>query len=327
MLSMIDLCAGTGAFSLAFHDKVNIVFVNDIAEASKIIYDFQSASASEADKPHVHVPLTLKNLHDIEDKDIPHHDILTCGFACQPFSIAGAQKGFEDERSDIFWKILSILDYHKPSCVIMENVKNILTHNKGKSFDIIIKELTKRHYDVMYNILSTSEITGIPQHRERVYIIATAHALSNAHHDLDLDFDTVEKKPIKEFLETQPVADKYYYTPGASSVYPLLHKAVIKKDTVYQYRRVYVRCNKAGECPTLTANMGTGGHNVPIILDTKGIRKLTPRECFNLQGFPSTYILPSSLSDASLYKLAGNAVSYPIVRLIAERLIPYLSHM
>jgi DNA (cytosine-5)-methyltransferase 1 len=84
-----------------------------------------------------------------------------------------------------------------------------------------------------------------------------------------------------------------------------------------------VRENKSKECPTLTANMGTGGHNVPIILDTKGIRKLTPRECFNLQGFPASYKLPA-ISDTNLYKLAGNAVSVPVVKLIAEKLIPIL---
>jgi DNA (cytosine-5)-methyltransferase 1 len=132
-----------------------------------------------------------------------------------------------------------------------------------------------------------------------------------------LDFPKIEKRKISEFLEKE-VPAKYYYT-DKSSAWLLLKESVIKKDTIYQYRRVYVRENKSDECPTLTANMGTGGHNVPIILDDKGIRKLTPRECFNLQGFPESYKLPS-LSDCSLYKLAGNAVSVPVVKLIANRL-------
>ena len=96
-----------------------------------------------------------------------------------------------------------------------------------------------------------------------------------------------------------------------------------KKDTVYQYRRVYVRENKSNECPTLTANMGGGGHNVPLVLDEKGIRKLTPRECFSFQGFPLDYVLPE-ISDTNLYKLAGNAVSVPVVTLVAQRLVPLL---
>jgi len=100
----------------------------------------------------------------------------------------------------------------------------------------------------------------------------------------------------------------------------LIKQSVVKKDTVYQYRRTIVRENKSGECPTLTANMGSGGHNVPLILDDVGIRKLTPRECFRFQGFPESYQFPK-LSDANLYKLAGNAVSLPVVELIANRIV------
>jgi DNA (cytosine-5)-methyltransferase 1 len=137
----------------------------------------------------------------------------------------------------------------------------------------------------------------------------------------NLDFPEIEKKQISEFLESD-VPAKYYYN-DRSSTWKLMKTNVVKKDTIYQYRRVYVRENKSSECPTLTANMGTGGHNVPIILDNKGIRKLTPRECFNLQGFPQSYQLPV-LCDSNLYKLAGNAVSVPVVRLIANRIIPLL---
>jgi DNA (cytosine-5)-methyltransferase 1 len=115
---------------------------------------------------------------------------------------------------------------------------------------------------------------------------------------------------------------KYYYS-DKSSTWDVIKNGVVKNDTIYQYRRVYVRENKSSECPTLTANMGSGGHNVPLILDTKGIRKLTPRECFNLQGFPLSYKLPN-LSDSNLYKLAGNAISVPVVNLIANRIIPLL---
>jgi len=99
---------------------------------------------------------------------------------------------------------------------------------------------------------------------------------------------------------------------------------ITKTDTVYQYRRVYVRENKSNECPTLTANMGGGGHNVPLVKDARGIRKLTPRECFNFQGFPASYVMSAGMSDTNLYKLAGNAVSVPVVKLIANRLVPLL---
>ena len=162
-------------------------------------------------------------------------------------------------------------------------------------------------------------ITGIPHHRERIYIVCLKSKITFDR--FSLEFPIIEKKHISEFLETD-IPSKYYYT-DSSSTWNLIKNNVVKKDTVYQYRRVYVRENKSGECPTLTANMGSGGHNVPIIIDSIGVRKLTPRECFNFQGFPSSYKLPN-LSDSNLYKLAGNAVSVPVVKLIADRIIPLL---
>lgn len=309
-LKMIDLFAGTGAFSYAFEKtgKVECVFANDMVEWSKKIYD--------ANFSH---KLTLGNLNDIKVEDIPKHDILTGGFPCQPFSIAGNQEGFNDERSNVFWKILSIIDYHKPKCVILENVKNLLSHDEHKTFETIKTNLESRGYYIRFKVLNTAEITGIPQHRERIYIVCLKS--KSIFDRFNLDFPKIEKKNISEMLDTN-VPSKYYYT-DSSSAWNLLKSDVVKKNTIYQYRRVYVRENKSNECPTLTANMGSGGHNVPIILDDKGIRKLTPRECFNFQGFPSSYKLPV-MSDCNLYKLAGNAVSVPVVKLIANRLIPML---
>lgn len=306
-LRMIDLFAGTGAFSYAFQqtNNVNVVFANDMIEHSKKMYDLNF--------DHI---LTLKDLNIVSNESIPEHDILTGGFPCQPFSIAGKQEGFEDKRSNVFWKILSIIDHHNPGFVILENVKNLLSHDDNKTFETIKKNLEDRGYNLKYKVLNTAEITGIPQHRERIYIVGIKE--KEIYDKFTLDFPKIEKRKIDEFLETDEIPNKYYYTSG--SAFKLLEPAVKKKNTIYQYRRVYVRENKSSECPTLTANMGSGGHNVPIVLDEKGIRKLTPRECFNFQGFPTTYKLPD-LSDCHLYKLAGNAVSVPVVKLIADRLI------
>jgi len=313
-LRMIDLFAGTGAFTHAFQQtgKVNCVFANDMVEASKKAYD--------ANFGETHA-LTLGDLNDIKVETIPAHDILTGGFPCQPFSLAGKQEGFQDPRSNVFWKILEIIDYHKPSCVVLENVKNLVTHDDNKTFETIKKNLTDRDYHIKFKVLDTAKITGIPQHRERIYIICMKS--KDALDKFSLDFEVKPKAKISSMLETNQIPDKYYYT-SVSSTWPLVSESVTKKETIYQYRRVYVRENKSDECPTLTANMGSGGHNVPIILDDKGIRKLTPRECFNFQGFPQTYKLPG-LADSGLYKLAGNAVSVPVVKLIAERLVPLLS--
>jgi DNA (cytosine-5)-methyltransferase 1 len=310
-LRMIDLFAGTGAFTNAFQQtgKVSCVFANDMVEWSKRIYD----------ENYDH-KLTLQDLNTVKVEDIPPHDILTGGFPCQPFSIAGKQEGFDDARSNVFWKILEIIDRHQPRAVVLENVKNLVSHDDGKTFQTIKQNLTDRGYNIQTKILNTSDITGIPQHRERIYIVC----LKDKHvaDQFTLDFPKIDKGTVSSMLTTEPVPPKYYYT-DASTTWPLVSESVVKTDTIYQYRRVYVRENKSNECPTLTANMGGGGHNVPLIRDAHGIRKLTPRECFNFQGFPSSYCLPN-ISDTNLYKLAGNAVSVPVVRLIANRLIPLL---
>jgi DNA (cytosine-5)-methyltransferase 1 len=264
-------------------------------------------------------PFLLKDINTVKVEDIPAHDLLTGGPNCQPFSIAGKQEGFADKRSNVFWKIFEILDHHKPQCVILENVKNLVSHDEGKTFEIIKTNLVSRGYHIHYKVLDTAKLTGVPQHRERIYLVCfRSKEISDA---FTLDFPEIEKRPIASFLETS-VDPKYYYKEG-SSTWPLLSTNVTKTDTIYQYRRVYVRENKSKECPTLTANMGGGGHNVPIIKDATGIRKLTPRECFNLQGFPADYKLPT-LADSHLYKLAGNAVSVPVVKLIADRVMTLL---
>ncbi len=310
MLNLIDLFSGTGAFSYAFHqtNKVKTIFSNDILDSSFEIFNLNND-----------IKLVKKDLNDISNDDIPKTDILTAGFPCQPFSIAGMKKGFDDERSNVFWKILSIIKSNSPNIIILENVKNLKTHDNKKTFKVIIENLENLNYHIKYSIINTSKITGIPQNRERIYIIGFKDKMM--FDKFEFDFPNVDLQPISDFLEDN-IPDKYYYNE-TTVIYEELKKNVVKHistNSIYQYRRYYVRENKNSVCPTLTANMGTGGHNVPIILDDKGIRKLTPRECFNLQGFPKDYKLPS-LSSGKLYSLAGNAVSIPVIKLIADKLI------
>ena len=309
-LKFIDLFAGTGAFSLALekNDKFECVFTNDIIKSSKKIYELN----------HPNHKFTLEDLNKVNVDDVPTHNLLCGGFPCQPFSIAGVKKGFDDERSNVFWKIVEILKKHTPEIIILENVKNLKSHDKGNTYKIIIDQLEEIGYHIKTSILDTSKITSIPQHRERIYIVGFRD--KETYDKFNFDFVEKGKKPISDFLEKN-VNDKYYYT-DRFKVFEEVKKGVTKnisENVLYQWRRKYVRENKSNCCPTLTANMGSGGHNVPILKDDKGIRKLTPRECFNLQGFPSDYKLPN-LSDSALYKLAGNAVSVPVVDLIVDKL-------
>jgi DNA (cytosine-5)-methyltransferase 1 len=311
ILSYIDLCSGTGGFSLALHNviKSKCVFANDMIDESKLIHEINLKDDF----------FVLKDIHDIDVATIPKHQLLCAGFPCQPFSIAGEKKGFDDERSNVFWKILDIISFHKPEIIILENVKNLKGHDKGNTFNVIIDNLKKLGYFIKSEVLDTCKITDIPHHRERIYIICFLD--EKKFNNFDFNFEKKKNKKIEDFLD-DVVDDKYYYTEKLK-VFEEIEKNVkehVSGNNVYQYRRFYVRKNKNNCCPTLTANMGKGGHNVPIILDDKGIRKLTPRECFNLQGFPSNYVLPKSLSDSKLYSLAGNAISIPVVELIIKKI-------
>jgi DNA (cytosine-5)-methyltransferase 1 len=309
-LKMIDLCAGTGAFSIAFQttNMVNIVYANDIETTSKTIYD--------NNLDHI---LTLKNICDINVEEIPEHDILTAGFPCQPFSIAGKQKGFDDPRSNVFYKIIDIMKYHKPMYVILENVKNLISHEEGRTFKTIIDSIKNENYHIKFQVLNTCKITNIPQNRERIYIICIKDKIGID--NFNFTFPKNNKQTIISMLEdSNNINDKYYYRQN-SNIHNMVKNTVINRNSVYQFRRIYVRENKNNCCPTLTANMGTGGHNVPLVVDENGARKLTPRECFNFQGFTNDYNINIGLSDAKLYKLAGNAVSLPVVKLIADKII------
>jgi DNA (cytosine-5)-methyltransferase 1 len=335
ILRVVDLFAGTGAFSLAFRENgCAVVFANDMMESSKRIYEHNLGH-----------DLMLGDLNDIPIETIPSHDILTGGFPCQPFSIAGARLGFEDRRANVFFRLVEIIRYHRPQCILLENVKNIIQHDPfppdenetsdvlrrsshiakrfGRTITTITRLLEEEGYFLHLSILNTSKVTGIPQHRERMYLVGFRDR--RCFDSYDAVFDIVEKRPVSEFLD-RDVPSQYYYTQDRykKEIIDSVEAIVARDDTLYQYRRTMVRENKSMECPTLTANMGGGGHNVPLLRDTHGVRKLTPRECFRLQGFPESYRLSKALCDGAHYRLAGNAVSYPIVLSIANRIVQSL---
>lgn len=303
----VDLCAGTGTFSLALSsalkDNVKTVFVNDLLPESKKIYEL-----------NFDCKVTLGDINIIKDS-VPEHDILTAGFPCQPFSIAGKQEGFEDTRSGVFWSIIDIMKKHKPRIVILENVKNLKTHDGGNSFNIIIKAIQDANYGVHHDILNACDY-GSRQNRERLFIVCIRNDYTLKEYKVPLG-PTGPTGP--QAPDVPKVPSKYYYTSN-SAIYNKLVEAVTKENVYYQYRRHYVRENKSNLCPTLTHNMGTGGHNVPIIKEPNGIRKLTPRECFDLQGFPKSYKF-GDLSDTKLYSLAGNAICLNVLEVVVKTII------
>jgi DNA (cytosine-5)-methyltransferase 1 len=252
-------------------------------------------------------------------------DVLTAGFPCQPFSIAGYRKGLMDERGGaIFFQMMRIIKGLKPRVIFLENVKNLTTHDKGRTLKIIMEALIEAGYQSpKYAILNTCEYSQLPQNRERLFIVGFKYKKDQVR----FNFPEKEKKQktIKQLLETK-IPEKFYYDQLGSKIFPTLQKAITRVDTCYQWRRKYVRENKSNMCPTLTANMGTGGHNVPLILDKGRIRKLTPKECAKFQGFPKDFILPENMTNSDLYKQIGNSVSVPVVTRIAHNILEAISN-
>ncbi|NLV90222.1 MAG: DNA cytosine methyltransferase [Tenericutes bacterium] len=274
---------------------------------------------------HPNINLVVDDICNIKGKDIPAIDILTGGFPCQPFSIAGYRKGFEDERGNMFFQIMRIVNEleennNKPRIIFLENVKNLKTHDKGNTFVVIKRVLEEHGYIVEEKIMNTSEYGNLPQNRERIFILGFLNAKDQK------NFEWPNKINLTTSIEdvvdwNAKVKSKYIYE-NDKKCYPLLKENINETKTIYQYRRVYVRANKSGVCPTLTANMGMGGHNVPLILNNDGkIRKLLPIECLRLQGFPRNFIVPSELSDSRIYKQVGNAVSVSVIKRVAEKII------
>lgn len=240
------------------------------------------------------------------------------------FSIAGYRKGFSDMRGTLFFDIEQIIVKHRPKAVFLENVKNLVSHDKGKTFKVICEILEKKlGYKVFYKILNSMTHADIPQNRERIFI--AAFDLEKIGHCNEFKFPEEIKltKTIHDILEKERQDDKYYYSK-THPYYPALEKVITKKDTVYQWRRIYVRENKSNVCPTLTANMGSGGHNVPLIKDGFGIRKLTPKECFAFQGYPvDKFVLPP-IANSKLYMQAGNSVTTTLIERIGSGIIKIL---
>jgi len=284
-------------------------------------FDSNAATTYAANFPNVKLDVCdIKTLD--ENKDIPDFDIMLAGFPCQAFSIAGYQQGFDDEkgRGNLFFDLLRIIKAKKPKIVFLENVKNLVAHDNGNTFQVISDALENEGYHVKSMVLNASNYGNIPQTRERIYIVCFKD--KNQYRNFEFPKPIKLEKTLHDVIDFDGVVDERYYYTESCSFYDELKRNMTSSDTCYQWRRVYVRENKSNLCPTLTANMGTGGHNVPLIKTNDGkFRKLTPRECFNLQGFPSDFILPESLCAGALYKQAGNSVVVSVIQRLAEQIL------
>lgn len=311
----IDLFAGIGGFRLALQNVGGkCVFTSEWNNEAQKTYreNFGEVPFGDITKE--------RNKNYIPEK----FDVLCAGFPCQAFSIAGYQKGFADTRGTLFFDIEQIVEKHKPKVVFLENVKNLVSHDNGNTFKTIIETLEiKLGYKVFHKILNSATHANVPQNRERIFIVAFDPKQVKNFEKFEFPKEIKLTKTIHDILEKSKQDDIYYYKKD-HQYYPELAKTMLSKDTVYQWRRVYARENKSNVCPTLTANMGSGGHNVPLIKDDFGIRKLTPKECFAFQGYPiEKYILPK-LANSKLYMQAGNSVTTTLVERIANQIIKVL---
>lgn len=321
----------------------------------------------------------IEKYTNLREQILSHEiDILTGGFPCQSFSIAGARLGFDDHRGNLFWSIIDLVNLHnekyghKPRVLMLENVKNLYSHDNGNTYRVIRGELENAGYIVKDAILNTMDFTSICQNRERLFIVCflnqedadrfTIFDRDQNGNYLNLNNYKINFTPDERLLNIQNTLDtlditnpndyKYYYTKEKYPNYFLteqeynkipdnkrrdirinLDEEITEFNQFYQLRRgMYVRKNMNNVCPTLTANMGTGGHNCPLIRVNDGIRKITPEEAFKIQGFPigDGYTLTDEngnklCSDGRLYKQAGNAVTVGVIKIIAEEILRALN--
>ena len=322
MYTIASFFAGVGGIDLGF-EQTGIC---------KTIYanEFDLYACETFEKNFIDIKVDKRDVHDVLEEEVPDTDIIIGGFPCQAFSIAGYRKGFMDDkgRGNLFFELVRFMKAKKPRVALFENVKNLVSHDNGNTFRVICNELEELGYYYTYQVLNSMDYGNMAQNRERIYIVAFKNK------EDFIKFSWPKTKPltttVKDIINfSEKVDDRFYYTKGKfkGDIYEQLLDATRDEDinmpAVYQWRRKYVRKNKSGVVPTLTANQGEGGHNVCIVKTIHGLRKMTPQECFNTQGFPKTFKLPKQ-SDSRLYKQAGNSVCVPVIHNIAEEIIKAL---
>jgi len=322
-LTSIDLFAGIGGirlgFELAFEKKIKTVFVSEWDEPAQKTYraNFQDDFKIAGD------------ITKINEKDIPAFDICLSGFPCQAFSLAGQRMGFADNykgrsRGTLFFDVARICAHHKPKVIFCGNVKGLTMHDQGRTFEVIKGALTEIGYTVHEKVLNSRDY-GVPQNRERIYIVAFRNDIDSSAFKFPESTDS--SKRIRDIIEEQPVSAKYYLS---ETYLETLKKHRARHESKGNGFGYVVRGQEDVAGAIVCGGMGrernlivdtrqtdlTPVTNIKGEVNKEGVRKMTPREWARLQGYPNTFKLP--LSDVHLYKQLGNSVSVSVIKAIAE---------
>ena len=315
----IDLFCGIGGIRIGMESQgFECVFSSDINIECQKTYE-----KNFGEKP-------LGDITLVDEKAIPNHDILCAGFPCQPFSISGKQKGFDDTRGTLFFEICRILNEKKPHVVFLENVKHLVHHDHGKTLNTIITKLEELGYSVSWRVLNGADF-GVAQNRERIIIVGHLNGEK-------FDFDkvkTVKRKMLNEFLDTEgdfKFLDPTEYTlldnpkqqPCSGLIFAgyrnkAIRKAGVRPGTEHlsrthkQPNRIY---SVKGIHPTLPSQEGSG--RFFVLTEDNRVRKLTINECWRIMGFPEDYKKVSAIGEQ--YKQLGNSVCIPMIKAVAEEI-------
>ena len=305
--TFIDLFAGIGGIRLGF-EKYNgeCVFTSEWDKHSQTTY-----KANFGDEPNGDITKT-------DVKDIPKHDILLGGFPCQPFSNAGLKQGFDDTRGTLFFDVARIIEYRKPAMILLENVKGFVNHDKGRTMKIVKGTLQDLGYNVFYKVLNARDF-GVPQNRERIYIVGINKRKLGS---IGFKFPEPSYKPTKlgDILENK-VDDKYTLSNKLWQGHKRRRKEHRAKGNGFGYS-LFDRNSKYTS--TISARYYKDGSEILIEQKNKNPRKLTPREAARLQGFPESFKIP--VSDTQAYRQFGNSVAVPVISAIAKEMVKILNN-
>lgn len=306
--TVVSLFSGIGGIDLAFKQSgFEILWANDIDKFACITYrnNFND------------VDIICENISKINAESIPKSNVLVAGFPCQSFSLMGYQRGFKDPRGNLFFEIARIANKIKPKVILLENVKNLIYHDNGRTFLTIFNTLAELGYEVKYDIQNARSHGNIPQERSRTFIAAflDLSMLEAFYFPKEIDLTV----GIEDILDRSIKHSETYYYHEQSKYFWQLYRRIPDKTGIYRIDDSGIATNKYEISPTLKANMGTYHDRVPIIRDDFGIRKLTPYECLALQGFPNEFIF-KDIPISEAYKQCGNTVCVPVVKRIADEL-------